>query len=110
MGDLVELTKILGWALLPFVLSLIYGCSHAGNKKIAWIMDLFVMGLGIAAFAIVTPMTFNALEGAYAEWEVAHWFYLAANLVGFLACTLVIMIAYVPLYSGAPSAPAAEAH
>ena len=112
MGDTVELATLLSWALLPFVISVIYGCSHAGNKKIAWVMDLFVMGLGVAAFAVVRPIVFDMLINHYpAEWEVDHWWAVAAGLVGYLATTIVIMIAYVPLYAGAASAPApADAH
>ena len=112
MGDLVELSNILGWALLPFIISVIYGCSHAGNKKIAWIMDVFVMGLGIAAFAVVKPIAFDMLTGHFdPAWDVDHWWMVAANLIGYLASTLTIMIAYVPLYAGAASAPtAANAH
>lgn len=112
MGDLVELSYILGWALLPFIISVIYGCSHAGNKKIAWVMDLFVMGLGIAAYAVVQPMAFDMLTSKFdPSWDIDHWWVVAANLIGYLAATLTIIIAYVPLYAGTASAPkTADAH
>ena len=60
MGDISALASIFGYALLPFIISVIYGCTKCGDKKIFWMSDLLALGLGIAAYFVVQILVSNA--------------------------------------------------
>ncbi|MCB9831356.1 MAG: hypothetical protein H6807_02695 [Planctomycetes bacterium] len=99
MEGKVILAIIFGWALLPFVLSAIYGCTSAGKIRIAPMMDILALVVGAAAFAGASI----ALRGVLADVGLpAHWGAFLASILGHVGTLLGVTLSYKLLYAGKP--------
>ena len=95
-----QIAVIFGWALVPFILSVTYGCTGCGDKKISPMQDVLAVILGIAAFGITSTM----LHGVFASWT--HWGILLSAGIGYLAQHFVMVLAYKVFYAGMPDTAA----
>ena len=106
-----ELAIIFGYALLPFLISVVYGCTRCGDRKIAWYKDVLAMLIGTGAFAIVQKVVGQMLIDATGDAQLSpHWAIMGADLAGFLATAIALPLAYRVLYSGAAAPAAAAGH
>ena len=96
MGGTEQIAVIYGWAMVPFILSVTFGCTACGDKKVAPMKDVLAIALGVIAFGVVSC----ALRGVFADWT--HWGVLLAGGIGFLAMHFAIVIAYKFIYAGLP--------
>ena len=46
-----EVPVITGYALLPFVISIIYSVTHCGNVKLPWWKDILALAVAVGAYA-----------------------------------------------------------
>jgi protein-S-isoprenylcysteine O-methyltransferase Ste14 len=97
------LLTIVGIALVPFVISVVYGCTSCGSKKVWWPMDILALLVAIGVFFGV----FFLLKSGFGE-ALGTAGFLAAALVGYLAVTIALLITYKVLYS-AKSPPSSSA-
>ncbi len=100
MGGTEQIAVIFGWAMVPFILSITFGCTGCGDKKVAPMKDVLAIILGVIAFYAVS----SVLIGVFASWT--HWGVLLANGLGFLAMHFVVVIAYKFVYAGLPQVAA----
>ena len=100
----VTLARIFGWALIPFVLSVIFGCTKAGSHRIPWPLDVLALLIGIGSyylvFRIVEPMLWDAIP------LEPHWGTLAALLCGLIGMAVAIPVTY--LFLGGRKLPELE--
>ncbi len=97
----VILARIFGFALIPFILSVIFGCTSCGNRRISWLLDLLAVGVGIGAFVVVQRVAETALWSAFAP-LAHHWGSLAAGLIGLVAMAVALPLTYKVLYLRKP--------
>lgn len=99
----IELMTILGYSLLIFVVSMVYGCTKCGSRKIPWISDMLAIAVGLGAYVACFEVASGILEE---QWNV--WGTIASWILGYVATTVGICMSYKILYMNAP--PAAEHH
>ncbi|MFT7618458.1 MAG: hypothetical protein ACI97A_002101 [Planctomycetota bacterium] len=95
-----QIAVLYGWAMVPFIISVIYGCTSCGDKKVAPMKDILAIILGVGAFWGVS----SVLQGTFADWT--HWGVLLSGGLGYLAMHFTIMIAYKFIYAGMPETAA----
>ncbi len=100
MGGTEQIALIFGWAMVPFILSVTFGCTGVGEKKVAPMKDVLAVALGIIAFGVVSTQ----LRPVFSDWT--HWGVLLCAGLGFLAMHFTIVIAYKFIYAGMPDTPA----
>ncbi len=95
---MVELWNITGWALVPFVISVLYSTTNCGARKIAWYLDFVAMG---AAF-VVWYLVKSQIHGPLAE--AKPLMVLVASFIGYIVIAIFLPVLYKILYAGLPSA------
>lgn len=101
MSGTILLATMLGWALVPFMLSVVYGCTGAGKKRVSPMMDVLAVAVGIIAFIAVS----STLRGMLVP-SIGHWGALAGAIAGQGGLALSITLTYKILYAGKPKASA----
>ena len=98
--QIVELARYFGFALVPFVVSVIYGCTACGSRRIPWSGDVLALILGVGSYfgvqRVVEPMLWDAFA------LEPHWGSLISTLVGLLAMAFVFPLVYKILYLRKP--------
>lgn len=95
-----QIAVVFGWAMVPFILSVTFGCTACGDKKVAPMKDVLAIVLGIIAYGAVS----QGLYSTFASWT--HWGVMLCAGLGFLAMHFVVCISYKFIYAGMPETAA----
>ncbi len=105
MDGTVLLAVTFGWALVPFMLSVIYGCTKAGAHKIAPMGDILAVVVGIIGFAVLSTVLRNTLADTALP---RHWGAFFSAIIGQLGLLIGVSLTYKILYAGKPKVEAAH--
>ena len=98
--ETVLLARYFGIAMVPFVVSVIYGCTSCGSRRIPWSGDMLALILGIGAYflgqKIVEPILWDAIP------LEPHWPTLFSTLAGLLCMSIAFPLIYKILYLRQP--------
>jgi len=98
--QIVELARVFGYALIPFILSVIYGCTSCGSRRIAWSADALALILGIASYfvaqRIIEPLLWDAIP------LEPHWGTLFSCLASLVVMSFAFPLIYRFLYLRKP--------